>query len=737
MPINSIMRKSYWWAGAALRAKAKKGPHGFRVQSNPVQQARDFSEAFAREGQVALQEAFGFSEEDSRRVLAQLIPLQTLTVTYSELLEALADGSKHTGTLVDSIRERSERLPRLYAQILSDPITARVLGHMPEIWARNQTRMDAACQVLEAHAGRIMPAVSIMRKTTRPGSWGVADGVALAPLFSALFEPGLKSHLQDHGNASPSSLKSLRLQDAALFIIFGIYECLDVCRDRSFLPDLERFTRRLSFHLDSFRQRARQERSDLAWEQLRCFKWMVYALAAKDAERAISIARPSISTFNQLAMVITACPYLLLQDDATLDELAAIARSVPSLRMGQALRENPQWIDSRNTFAELKKLLARLEQSPSSYAFSQIVSGQSLATALALLEKLTEKPTLLSFYETHLQTAKKPPSAPEFAEYILEVAAQPVGEKTFHEILEEVLPHLPHDIPARIVRSAALLYVSGIWKELAGFLTTESEKPVALAALSAIEKGQFERAQEIIARRITALEEEADIALTLRLQRAYPHATSLQQDLFKRIYQRLEEMGMEEKRFAALRKHGLETMEAVARETETLLPAVFRTVFVSDGVRILFVKAAGFPGFAGFSERLNAIAKTTGPEELEAALLAELESYREETDAIGSRVWGRIVLIAGEQVADTLSGRLRIRTSLEVKAVGDQVGIRDLSFLTSDDIVVVATSHLAHSASGAAVSMCRKRGATLIRGSQTNAEFIARRVQQAVAAVQS
>jgi len=466
-----------------------------------------------------------------------------------------------------------------------------------------------------------------------------------------------------------------------------------------------------------------------------CFISMCSSIIMKSARQSAGARGGiSIADINEAALEINVFPYTMILDNALLEKIESAAKGA-SPRAANAISANPQWVDPANGFAELKELVRELESSGVRSTLLDIVKGSSLPTAAKLARMFGQHPErFMLFFTLNSKSGStklwlKPV---EYSRYLFQVADEKTADKTFHERFCEVLPKMKGRVAIRVIRASESIYLSDIWPDLAQSLEQRKEK-LAEDAISAVEGGEFERAAAILRQEQEARQTEAELVLKDQIERTFPKASDAQKGLFQKVYARLAVLSIDPRRFGALRKHGYESMAKVAEELEPLSDCAVAAIFRSDSVRSLYVKALSQCPDESVGSQLDQIARESQSLEwAEQAMELHLEDLLDDERTVRQGKFGRVILVAGEQVARTMASALAENIDIPVITVtnGDANKAYMSSLLRQGDLVVIGVSHLGHSASNVAIATCRNLGIPFVIRRQTNVDFILKRLGQ-------
>jgi hypothetical protein len=466
-----------------------------------------------------------------------------------------------------------------------------------------------------------------------------------------------------------------------------------------------------------------------------CFIAMCRSIIMKSARQSAGISSGiSIADINTAALEINVFPYTMILDDTLLEKIESVAKGACPRAAG-AIAANPQWVDPANGFAELKELVRELESCGVRSTLLDIVKGSSLPTAVKLARMFSQHPerfTLFFALNSKSGSTKTWLKPVEYSRYLFQVADEKTGDKTFHDRFCEVLPKMKGRVAVRVIRASESIYLSDIWPDLSQSLE-QGKEMLAEDAISAVEGGEFERAAAILRQEREARQAETELVLKDQIEKTFPKAGDEQKALFQKAYARLAALSIDPRRFGALRKHGFEMMAKVAGEVEPLSDCAMTAIFRSDTVRSLFVKALGRCPDEGVGMQLEQIARESQSLDwAEQAMELHLEDLLDDERTVRQGKFGRIILVAGEQVAKTMASSLAENVDIPVVTVtnGDANKAYMGSLLRQGDLVVIGVSHLGHSASNVAIATCRNLGIPFVIRRQTNVDFILKRLGQ-------
>ena len=683
---------------------------GFRKSEDPTELANRFQQVVTSLVTDIYAKEFELTSADAVAMGVFQNSLQGQIQNFGELLGCFANRERHEGRVLEQMKEGYGKIKNEFERLLTNPAIVKSLAKLPELRDKAQKARELAAQI-ETEMDELTTfnlSNSLRVAISRSRSFLLHQGLTIGDTLRTLLSPEKQDALKAY----------------MLYSVFGTVEDIAAYSDRQVVADLNHFMEKFFQHGDAFVREARERREILPWNQLGCFKAMCYAMAAKNAQLTLSFrSKPTTLDANILAIEVLTCPYSLILEDETVDRLAAIAKAVPSEKIARIIVQNPQWVEPGENFKGLETLIDELKTSSQSLSLFRLIEGRPLDIAIRMVQKMKQNTDYLGAYEKNMTAKRMQISSGEFAEYMLEVGDEKVGTETFHSILNQVLPHISNEVAIRIVRASTGMYLSGLWEEVALlYMGDDKEKQIANAALEAIEAEEFENARTVITSGRTALEEEKHAESIERVRAEFKDATPPQVALFCATFDRLEAQEIPRRSFAALRKRGLDTMVAVAKESERLNDHAFKAIFASQDNRNLFARALQ-THHDGLAERLNT-AKD------ENTITFELERHLDEAKSLERGKFKRIVLVAGEQVAETIAEKLRDATSLEVKVVSQDNPRRGYisSILHPGDAVIIDTSHLGHNASGLTIALCRSRGIEYFEGSNTNVDRLISRL---------
>lgn len=687
----------------ANRFILQKQSRGFRSgPNNPTDLAIEFRRFW---GEVFLQ-VYDDHFPDIGRVGYNLLSPRATRIFQAEkrILLALSDRESHQGRLVETIETN-------HAEV-HGTISALGMEFSQSVFDNAAALSSKTPIESKLRDDFLIVAIFICQNTVNLGpnfrlSKGQLsnEGLALGRSLHALMDPGNRDEV-----------KALVLEFTVQSLV-----ALSVCKDKDALKALDDYMNSFLSEAKAFVARAKND--ELERVRLALFKYICYAITVHNSDLSLSLhSKIPSRDLLLVASEVVLSPYLLTES-AHPNRLAEIARKVQSKTVAWAIMENPQWIDPRENFALLGTLITELNvASPSAFA---IVNGRPANTAIKVLGKLNDKPQHAGVW-TKARVAKVPIDPMDFSTYLLDVADQIDQGEKFADSLHALLPKISPDVAARIVRCATNIYVSNLWAELIRMF--ESNSSDAFVVLDAIEKGDFDGAKHFLSGRKQDLTEQKEKEFEGKIRARYIGSTDPEIAILCTIYHRMEELKIDPKHFGSLRAKGLKKMVKFAEYSAQLNNAAFRAVLTSS--RNPFLRAVENNDCELLISNLNTVGEVCQESELTGTFSLLIHNHLESEKLLRNSTFDRIVIIAGAEVGRTISQRLSEQTSVAVRLVSDErPTIHHLkALLRKGDAVIIDTSHISHSASGAALTLCRKHGIFYVTASTSNTERLLRRL---------
>ncbi|MBI5228037.1 hypothetical protein HY988_05600 [Candidatus Micrarchaeota archaeon] len=445
----------------------------------------------------------------------------------------------------------------------------------------------------------------------------------------------------------------------------------------------------------------------------------------------------SVKNINEMGREMAHFPLMWVIEPESLERLGRLIKSITSNRIINAIMQNPQWVENDRNFAKLAELVAELEKSAKAGILSdtlvEAIGELDIDRSIALARRINERPEYLEVYTKFGVKARKlRMTSVEFYEYVMDVADQQVSQtETFHSVFQRAFAGRTDQIPIRVCRSAALIYLAGILPELAT-ITESSEKDnekLVDQIMEAVENGEFEIASRILNQRKIEMQARAEMAALERVMRFYPQATNEQVAAFLPLFKRLEVFGLT-KKFTGLRKHGYEQARIIAEKTALLNDGALVTIFKSVPARALFVELALKIGGEETYERVNAIACEGSNGESELGMLRYMRAVVDQEKTAVTKESRRIVLVGGNNELDEIAHRLSEKTGLEVFPVTPSDATMSYlgRLITKNDIIIFITSSVKHASFRNVNAVANRKGISPINTARTNPDAILREI---------